>query len=104
MSRISSLTETIGLRSPQSCCGGGGAGDAFEDDEQPEIERAIPRTPMPILISPRTRTPDIRPPDWVVPESTPPGLVRQGAPRRPHQPWQADGQARGTALRNVARF
>src|SRR5436190_10329601 len=44
MSRISSLTETTGLRSPQSADAGGGAGAGF-DDEQPCVHTAMTNSP-----------------------------------------------------------
>src|SRR5438093_13174139 len=60
MSRISSLTETTGLSSPQSSGTARGAGDGF-DDEHVVIETPRATRPANMARDLQMRTPDISP-------------------------------------------
>ena len=60
MSRISSLTETTGLRSPQSSGTGGGTGVGF-DEEHAAVKTPMANSPAQMASGLRVRTSGISP-------------------------------------------
>ena len=85
MYRISSLTETIGLISPQSCCAGGegGAGGAFGDEHaDAQAPAATSQTPRARALRMRTFnvTPSLKntPECTAAPVTNASGLARNG--------------------------